>query len=467
MRSADGYVKMPRMAVYHLSAKTVSRSSGRSSTAAAAYRAAERIVDERTGEIHDFTRKGGVVDSLIVLPGGGTMARAELWNAVEAKHKRGDAVVAREFVVALPDELDAAQRSDLARSYARELADRYGVAVDVNTHAPGKEGDQRNHHAHILLTACYCAPDGTLGKKAVELDPIHCARAKVENVVEVERARWAELANAALARAGHEARIDHRTLEAQGITDRLPSVHLGPTATAIERSDRESEIARRAREQAQAFMVEMQSQAAIQQAAARDVAELEAQLAQALQQTEVQAEQQRIERMSVAELAQEIERLRPPRALDLVERDQAVLKHGAERQALQNQHTEASSASARARDKAEAWREAHKVQAWLHDKGVGHAPALRELEEQHEARHAEVQQLAVLHAAAEARAKKARELAHQRIQSEQAPTLAKLAELEELRKEKQQQEMQQQRRQEPEPALTRERDNDRGGPSLG
>lgn len=72
---------------------------------------------------------------------------------------------------------------------------------------------------------------------------------------------------------------------------------------------------------------------------------------------------------------------------------------------LQNQRTEAGSAAARARDQAEAWREAHKVQAWLHDRGVGHAPALRELEEQHEARHAEVQQLAVLHAAAEARAK--------------------------------------------------------------
>ena len=151
------------MAVYHFSAKTVSRSAGRSSTAAAAYRAAARIVDERTGEIHDYTRKGGVVDSLVVLPSGGTMNRAELWNKVEAHHKRGDATVAREFVVALPAELDAAQRQELARTYARQLADRYGVGVDLNIHAPGKEGDQRNHHAHILLTACYCGPTGVLG----------------------------------------------------------------------------------------------------------------------------------------------------------------------------------------------------------------------------------------------------------------------------------------------------------------
>lgn len=269
------------MAVYHFSAKTVSRSAGRSSTAAAAYRSGERIVDERTGEIHDYTRKGGVVDSLVVLPHGGTMNRADLWNKVEAHHKRGDATVAREFVVALPAELDAAQRQELARTYARELADRYGVGVDLNIHAPGKEGDQRNHHAHILLTACYCGPTGTLGKKAVELDPIHCQRHGLDNVVEVERERWEQHANRALEKAGQEARIDHRSLEAQGITDRLPGVHLGPTATAIERSGRESDIARRAREQADEFMAEMQAHVALQRAAERDLAELEAQLAAA------------------------------------------------------------------------------------------------------------------------------------------------------------------------------------------
>jgi hypothetical protein len=269
------------MAVYHFSARTVSRSAGRSSTAASAYRAAERIVDERTGEIHDYTRKGGVVASEVILPGGGTMERAALWNKVEAHHKRGDATVAREFVVALPAELDAAQRQELARSYARELADRYGVAVDLNVHAPGKDGDQRNHHAHILMSACYCGPTGVLGKKAVELDPIHCQRQKLHNVVEVERERWESIANEALEKAGQEARIDHRSLEAQGITDRLPGVHLGPTATAIERSGRESDVGRRAREQAAEFLADMQAQVALLRAAERDVAELEAQLAAA------------------------------------------------------------------------------------------------------------------------------------------------------------------------------------------
>jgi hypothetical protein len=302
------------MAVYHFSAKTVSRSAGRSSTAAAAYRSGERIVDERTGEIHDYTRKGGVVDSLVVLPQGGTMNRAELWNKVEAHHKRGDATVAREFVVALPAELDAAQRQELARTYARELADRYGVGVDLNVHAPGKEGDQRNHHAHILLTACYCGPTGVLGKKAVELDPIHCQRQKLPNVVEVERERWESIANQALEKAGQEVRIDHRSLEAQGITDRLPGVHLGPTATAIERSGRESDIARRAREQADEFMADMQAQVALQRAAEKDVAELEAQLAQA--KWEAMPMPERIERAQrlVQERAAEISDLAEQRA---------------------------------------------------------------------------------------------------------------------------------------------------------
>ena len=269
------------MAVYHFSAKTVSRSAGRSSTAAAAYRAAERIVDERTGEIHDYTRKGGVVASEVILPGGGTMARADLWNSVETHHKRSDATVAREFVVALPAELDADQRQDLARRYARELAERYRVAVDVNVHAPGKEGDQRNHHAHILLSACYANTWGKLGKKAVELDPIHCQRHGLANVVEVERERWEQHANRALEKAGQDARIDHRSLEAQGIYDRAPTVHLGPDATAIKRRGGVSTIEERAKEQAAEFMAEMQAHVALQRAAERDLAELEAQLAQA------------------------------------------------------------------------------------------------------------------------------------------------------------------------------------------
>jgi len=129
-----------------------------------------------------------------------------------------------------------------------------------------------------------------------------------------------------------------------------------------------------------------------------------------------QQERQRLERMSSRELAQEIARLRPPRVIDLVERDRAVLQAEAERQALQNQHTEAGSAAARARDQAQAWREAHKVQAWFHDKGIGHAPKLRELEQQREEHRAEWQP--ELEALQKEKARQEREAEAKRLQQQ-------------------------------------------------
>jgi ATP-dependent exoDNAse (exonuclease V) alpha subunit len=244
-----------RMATYHFSAEPIGRSTGRSSTAAAAYRSGTQITDERTGEIHDYRRKKGVLHSELILPGGGTADRAEFWNGIEKHHKRGDAVLVREIEISLPTELTPAQRQELAVSYGRELADRYGVAADVALHAPHTVTDKdlerkpnqyweidpetgRRHngnwHVHVMLSACYVEQDGTLGKKAVELDPIHCKRAKIENFADRERERWCELANTTLELHGHDARIDHRTLAAQGI-DREPGIHLGPAATAIER----------------------------------------------------------------------------------------------------------------------------------------------------------------------------------------------------------------------------------------
>jgi hypothetical protein len=213
------------------------------------------ITDERTGLVHDYTRKGGVLHSELILPGGGTADRAEFWNGIEAHHKRGDAVLVREVEISLPTELTAEQRQALAVGYARELADRYGVAADVALHAPRTVTDREleknpgqhhetdpetgrrhngNWHAHIMLSACHVQPDGTLGKKAVELDPIHCQRAKIENMADRERARWGELANAALERHGHEARIDHRSHAERGI-EAEPSQHLGPQAHGYER----------------------------------------------------------------------------------------------------------------------------------------------------------------------------------------------------------------------------------------
>lgn len=220
------------MAIYHLSVKTISRSAGRSATAAAAYRSGVKIEDEHTGEIHDYTRKGGVESATLVLPAGTpkwASDRAKLWNKAEAAETRKNSTVAREFEIALPSELNRLQRKALAVEFARHLVAEYGFAADVAIHAPGKEGDNRNHHAHILVTTRRLTSEG-FTEKTRELDDRKTGPAHVKQW----REYFAIIQNRHLADAGHDVRVDHRTLEAQGI-DRAPTMHLGPAATAIER----------------------------------------------------------------------------------------------------------------------------------------------------------------------------------------------------------------------------------------
>lgn len=243
------------MAIYHMHVNAFRRKEGRSATAAAAYRAGEKIVDERTGVEHDYTKKGGVLGATLLLPGGSTESRGDFWNRVEKHHRRGDAVTAREVEISLPAELDADQRHDLAMNFAQELADRYGVAVDVALHAPRSVSDRDleknpdqfhmtdpetgrrhngNFHAHLLLSACHVDTDGQLGKKAVELDPIHCQRHKIENMTDRERGRWADMQNAALDAALAAASVDHRSYKDRG-SDQEPTVHLGGYAARMRR----------------------------------------------------------------------------------------------------------------------------------------------------------------------------------------------------------------------------------------
>lgn len=275
------------MAIYHASTKPVSRAAGRSATAAAAYRAAARVVDRRTGEIHDYRKKGGVVAAGIVLPDGtrATHLREQLWNAAEEAEKRKDARVAREWVIALPDELNKDQRVALAAKFAMKLAATYGVAADLAVHEPSKKGDDRNHHAHILLTTrqAKLGADGIeLGEKAsIELsDKARKERGMKPAADDVKRMRklWADMANAALAEAGHEARIDHRSHAERGI-DEMPSVHLGPTATAIKRKGKKLDIEERERQRwdaaKQALEVEMQQARAELDKSLREVTDLE------------------------------------------------------------------------------------------------------------------------------------------------------------------------------------------------
>ena len=260
------------VAIYHLSAKLLSRKSGRSATAAAAYRAGEKIEDQRTGAIHDYTRKRGVEHAELVMPSTSTWwpSRAELWNAVETKNKRGDAQVARELDIALPAELNDDQRCALAKQFAQHIADQYSLAVDVAIHAPDRKGDQRNHHAHLLLTTNRIEGNG-LGNKAREWDVVARAMTKeaerATNPIEELRATWSALANQALERAGLGTKIDHRTLEAQGL-DRAPTTHLGVAATGYER--RTGEPSRR--------RIDWQEEAMRRLQIAREAGELERQV---------------------------------------------------------------------------------------------------------------------------------------------------------------------------------------------
>ena len=173
--------------------------------------------DERTGERHDYTRKGGVESAEVIMPDGSTADRAALWNAAEAAEKRKDARTAREWEVALPSELSKEQRQELAQGFARSLAERYGVAADCAIHAPGGKGDQRNHHAHIMLTTRQVLmEDGhiVMGPKSdLELDNKQRAQRGLpssEQQIKDIRQDWADQQNSALEKAESTERVAWR-----------------------------------------------------------------------------------------------------------------------------------------------------------------------------------------------------------------------------------------------------------------
>ena len=253
------------MAIYHLSIKTVGRSAGRSATGAAAYRSGEKIADLRSGQVFDYTRKHGIEHREIVLPTsmasqdlGWARNRQSLWNAAEAAEKRKDSRVAREYEVAIPHELNQAQRIHLVREFAAVLANHYRVVVDFAIHTAHREGDPRNRHAHVLTTTRELTPSGLGAKTALELsESVRAKRGLPHSRAEfVEiRERWSALGNEFLRQYGHAARIDHRTLAAQGI-DRQPTVHLGASVTALRRRGIETDVERRVAWQEQQAVIE-------------------------------------------------------------------------------------------------------------------------------------------------------------------------------------------------------------------
>jgi ATP-dependent exoDNAse (exonuclease V) alpha subunit len=251
------------MAVYFLNLKTFGRSNGSSAVSAAAYRAGERIRDERSGKTYDHSDRQDVMHKEIIVPSQFTAEdmewakdRANLWNTAEGAESRRNARVAREYLVALPVELSVQQRLGLVRGFSQELSDRYRFAVDVAIHAPRDfpGSDPRNFHAHLLATTREVMTHGLGTKTTLEWNDQNRREAGLAPVIQEllhVRARWATVTNEALQEAHLDARIDHRTLQAQGI-DREPGLHIPRVAFEMERHGYRSVVAERLRDEHQA-----------------------------------------------------------------------------------------------------------------------------------------------------------------------------------------------------------------------
>ena len=285
------------MAIYHLEAKVVSRGAGRSAVAASAYLSCSRLYNDYDGIQHDYTKKQGLVWQEVFLP---AMAppewkdREQLWNAVEEVETSKDSRLAREFVVALPIELNRENQIELLQEFIREQFVSDGMCADAAIH----DTDGHNPHAHILLTVrpldergkwqyktekeYLCMKNGEeqgftaaefrtakndgwekqypykVGKKKVYMTP---SAADAQGLVRADkhpkstrygrqnpiserwnseeqlvewRKEWADVTNRYLERAGREERIDHRSNAARGL-DEIPTIHEGVAAQALER----------------------------------------------------------------------------------------------------------------------------------------------------------------------------------------------------------------------------------------
>jgi Ti-type conjugative transfer relaxase TraA len=224
------------MAIYHFSVQVIGRAAGRSAVAAAAYRSALRLRDDRLDRDHDFSNKPGVVHSEVMLPENAPEEwhdRERLWNDVEAFEKRKDAQLCREVEFAIPREMTQAQGVELARDFVQaEFVDQ-GMIADLNVHWDMAEDGTPKPHAHVMLTMRSVDENG-FGPKARDWNRTE--------LVEQWRERWAGYVNERLAELDIDARIDHRSLEAQGI-GLEPQTKIGAPAQRIEAAGIEADRA--------------------------------------------------------------------------------------------------------------------------------------------------------------------------------------------------------------------------------
>lgn len=231
------------MSLYHLSVKVISRGDGRSAVAAAAYRAGEKLTCDYYEKTQDYTKKIGVEFTNIYAPENTNpdlLDRQTLWNIVEKVERRKDAVLAREFEIAFPCELNVEQRKQLLDELCQKLVEKYGVVVDAAIHAPHVESgsDARNYHAHIMFTTRAINEHGEFSAKKYR----DFSRDNGTETVCDWREDFADLCNKHLELAGSDQRVDHRSYADQNKDYLEPTVHEGPAVTAMRRRGIDTEI---------------------------------------------------------------------------------------------------------------------------------------------------------------------------------------------------------------------------------
>lgn len=240
------------MAIYHLSIKIISRGKGKSAVAASAYRSGEKIKNEYDGIVHDFTRKGGIAHTEILLPQNAPQEfsnRSVLWNSVEKIEKSKNSQLAREIEIALPKELNREKQINLVREYVKENFVKVGMCADIALH----DKNDGNPHAHILLTMRPLNEDTTWGAKSkkeyildengekVKLKNGNYKTRKIDTVdwneqekAEEWRKAWSDITNKYLEENSIQEKVDHRSYQRQGI-EQIPTIHLGVSASQMEK----------------------------------------------------------------------------------------------------------------------------------------------------------------------------------------------------------------------------------------
>ena len=230
------------MAIYHFSVKTISRSNGRSAVACAAYRSGEKLVCDFYGKEQDYTKKTGVEFTEIYAPKNTNtklLKRQTLWNEVEKAERRKDALLAREFEIAFPSELNAEQRKNMLDELCQNLVKKHGVIVDAAIHAPHTDSgsDERNYHAHIMFTTRSINEYGDFSEKKYR----DFSRDNGTETVSHWRESFAELCNHHLEQNGFDERVDHRSYKTQE-SELESTQHEGPKITQLRRQGIFTEI---------------------------------------------------------------------------------------------------------------------------------------------------------------------------------------------------------------------------------